>query len=151
MMMKQSRQRQKQVEPKCCKYSKTATTHHSLEKKSEPTCHRYDKNDRRASKCCSKVDMLPTCTYYHRLYTTLKNAWLRGAVEKQKLWFAKSSELMDAKVATKSGESNILFVRRDYPVEEDNMVAAYKRNANGELLIENSQQTEGNVEGHSRI
>ncbi len=48
--------------------------------------------------------------------------------------FAKSSEPTEAKRASSSGQNNILFVKADDSVEEDDTVAVYKSAASGEIL-----------------
>ena len=48
--------------------------------------------------------------------------------------FAKNSEPTKAKGAGPSGHNNIMFVKEDDPVEEENTVAAFKRSADEETL-----------------
>ncbi len=62
------------------------------------------------------------------------------AVEKQDIRFAKSSEPTKAKEAGPSGQNNIMFVKEDEPVEEENTVASFKRSADGEALTKQKRK-----------
>ncbi len=48
--------------------------------------------------------------------------------------FAKNNEPSEAKKAGLSGQNNIIFVKEDDLVEEQNTVAAFKKSADGETL-----------------
>ncbi len=57
--------------------------------------------------------------------------------------FAKNSEPTKAKEAGPSGQNNIMFVKEDKPVEEENTVAAFKRSADGETLTKQQRMQNG--------
>ncbi len=137
IMMKQPRQAQKQAEPlchKCCKkghYSSQCRMEH------ESTCYKCGRAGHRASECRSKVDMPSTLTFCHWVGHTAENCFIKRsneAVETQHVRFAKNSEPTETQGAGPSGQNNIIFVKEDDPVEEENTVAAFKRSADGETL-----------------
>ncbi len=48
--------------------------------------------------------------------------------------FAKKSEPTKFKGARSAGQNNIMFVKEDDPVKEENTMAAFKRSADREML-----------------
>ncbi len=99
---------------------------------SKNLCYKCGGKSHRASECRSKVDMLPTCTYCRRVGHTAENCFAKRsneAVEKQDMRFAKNSEPAKSKGAGLSGQNNVMFVKEDDPVEEENTEAAFERSA----------------------
>ncbi len=83
----------------------------------------------------------PTCTYCHRIGYTAENPFVKRnneALEKQDARFANNSVPTEAKRAGPSVQNNIMFMKEDEPVEEENTVAAFKRSADGDTR--NNQQ-----------
>ena len=67
--------------------------------------------------------MPPACTYCHRVGHTAEYCFVKRsseAVEKQDLRFAKNTEPTDTKGTGSSVQNNIMFVKEDDTVEEDN-------------------------------
>ena len=152
MMKKQPRKAPKQADPLCYKYGKESHYASKCRMEQELTCYKCTKKDRRASECRSKVDIPPTCTYCHRVGHTVENCLVKRskeAVEKQDVRFAKNSELSKAKGAGASEQNNIMFVKEDDPIEEENTVAAFKRSAGGETLTE-QQRMQNDIDNYTK-
>ncbi len=147
-MMKQPRQAPKQAEPVCYKCGKKGHYASQYRMEQEPTCYRCGKKGHRASECRSKVDIPPMCTYCHRVGHTAENCFVKRsneAVEKQDVRFDKSSEATENKDAGPSRQNNIMFVKEDEIVEEENTVTAFKRTADGETLTK-QQRMPNNID-----
>ncbi len=63
--------------------------------------------------------------------------------------FAKHSESTEIKGSGPSGQNNIMFVKNDDPVEEENTVAAFKRSAEVETLNK-QQRMKNDIEAFSK-
>ncbi len=115
-------------------------------------CYKCGKNGYRASKCRSKVDITSTCMYCHRIGRTFDNCFIKRsneAIEKQDVRFAKKSEPTKAKGEGPSGQNNIIFVKEDDSMKEENTVAAFKRSADGETLTE-QQRMKNDIDAYSK-
>ncbi len=121
MMMRQPRKAPKKAESVHCKWGKKGHYTSPCRTEQESTCCRCDKKGHRASECRSKVDILPTYTFFHRDVHTAENCFVKRSnetVEKQDVMFAKNSEPTESKASEPSGQNNIMFVESGDPVEE---------------------------------
>ncbi len=129
VMMKQLRQAPKQAEPMCYNCGKRGRYASKCRMEQELTCYKCEENGHRASECRSKVNIPPTCTYCHRVGQTVENCFVKRsseAVGKQAARFAKKPKGIGP-----SGQGNIMFVKEDDPVKEEDTMAAFKRSADG--------------------
>ncbi len=152
MMMKQPRQAPKQAEPLCYKCGKTCPYASQCRMEREPTCYKCCKDGHRASECRSQVDIQSTCTHCHRVCHTVENCFVKRSnetVDRQDVRFAKNSETTKPKGSGPSGQNNVMFVKQDDPVEEENTVAAFKRSADGETLT-NQKRMQKNIEAYTK-
>ncbi len=151
-MMKQPRQAPKQAEPVSYNCGKKGHYASQCRLEQELTCYKCRKNGQRASKCRLKVDIPPTCMYCHRVGHTVETCFIKRsneAVEKQNVRFTKNSEPSKDKGAGPSGRNNIMFVKEDDLIEEENTVAAFKRSADGETLSK-QQRMQNDIDAYTK-
>ncbi len=151
-MVKQPRLAPKQAESECYKCIKRDHYASQFRMEYELTCYKCDKNDHRVSECRPKVDIPPTCTYFLWLGHTLENyllKWSNEAVENQDLRFAKNIEPTKPKGSGPSGQNNLTFMKEDDPVGEENIVAAFKRSADGEALTK-QRRIQDDIEAYNK-
>ncbi len=80
----------------------------------------------------SEVVILPTCIYCCRADHTAENCFIKRSnevFEEQNVKFAKNCVPTEAERARLSGQHNVMIVKENAPIEEENTVAALKRSA----------------------